>query len=47
MIVRIFGEGQFDLVGEHLDKLNLLGARLQSALLHSRVAGPAGRRTRP
>lgn len=47
MIVRIFGEGHFDLAGEHLDKLNLLRARPQSALLHSRVAGPAGRRTRP
>jgi hypothetical protein len=31
MIVRIPGEGQFDVAGEHLGELNLLDARLQSA----------------
>jgi hypothetical protein len=31
MIVRILGEGQFDIAGEHLGELDLLGAQLQSA----------------
>jgi hypothetical protein len=31
MIVRILGEGQFDVAGEHLGELDLLDARLQSA----------------
>ncbi len=31
MIVRILGEGQFDIAGEHLGELDLLDARLQSA----------------
>lgn len=31
MIVRILGEGQFDIVGGHLGELDLLDARLQSA----------------
>lgn len=31
MIVRILGEGQFDVAGEHLDELNLLDSQLQSA----------------
>ena len=31
MIVRILGEGQFDIVGEHLDELNLLDAQLLAA----------------
>jgi len=31
MIVRILGEGQFDIVGEHRDELDLLDAQLQSA----------------
>lgn len=31
MIVRILGEGQFDVAGEHLDELNLLDSQLQAA----------------
>jgi hypothetical protein len=31
VIVRILGEGQFDIPGEHLGELDLLDARLQSA----------------
>ncbi|MHB1433919.1 MAG: PspA-associated protein PspAA [Streptosporangiaceae bacterium] len=31
MIVRILGEGQFDIPGAHADELDLLDARLQSA----------------
>jgi hypothetical protein len=31
MIVRILGEGQFTITGEHLDELNLLDTQLQTA----------------
>ena len=31
MIMRILGEGQFDIAGEHLDELDLLDAQLPSA----------------
>ena len=31
MIVRILGEGQFDVAGEHLDEVNFLDGQLQSA----------------
>jgi hypothetical protein len=31
MIVRILGEGHFDVVGEHLDEVNFLDSQLQSA----------------
>lgn len=31
MIVRILGEGQFDIAGEHLGELNLLDAQLLAA----------------
>jgi hypothetical protein len=31
MIVRILGEGQFTITGEHLDELNLLDSQLQTA----------------
>jgi hypothetical protein len=31
MIVRILGEGQFDVAGEHLDEVNVLDSQPQSA----------------